>query len=322
MSVTTLHGLEAVKIDVDDATTAVLSGTDRYRLSTNSQISQPIPDGDVYARAQALVAQQNSAMFETLHIAQALAICGLTGLRIKAATEGKTGVTFYAKKQQEGGTRASGSVHDSFNYKEGIIVPRRLVCEHQGNARIEYEILATWDGTNLPVVIGTSIALPTNPNAPELFTLGPIALGIDGDPVAFTQVRSFELDFGVNAETIGADSDIWDTFARIADIQPSIVLRGLDKNWFSATKVPLTGAKIEHADTTIVLRKRLLGSGTFYSDAEAEHIGITAAGMAVVDTPMDVNGNQVGETSIRFPLNYDGTNLPAVIDTTFAPNPE
>lgn len=317
MSVALLHGLEAVKIDVNDATTTVLSGTDRYRLATNSQISNTITDGDYYARIQALVAQQNTAMFETLHVAQALALCGLEGLRVSATGGSKTGITFFAKKQTEGGTRASGSVHDAYNYKEGIMVPRRLICEHQGNARIEYEILATWDGTNLPVVISTTQALPTNPNTPELFTLGPITLDLDGTPTAFTQVRQFELDFGINAETLGADSDIWDTFARIADIQPSITLRGIDKAWFAATKVPLTGVQIDHAGTVIALRKRLHGT-TFVADATAEHIGITAAGMAVVDTPFDASGNQVGETSIRIPLRYDGTNLPAVIDTTYA----
>jgi len=317
MTVSTLHGLEAVKIDVNDATTEVLSGVGGCRLGIENDLGGVVTDGEVYNRFLSLVGQKLMASFHTLHISKALTLCGFSPLRITATGGSKTGLTLYAKKQVNGGGRASGSVHNSFNIKQGLLVPRRLVCDHQGHARIDYEALATYDGSNNPVVLAGSVALPTNPATPERFTLGPITLDLDGTPASFAQVRGFEFDFGHSVETVGADSDIWDTFVRVVDTQPQITIRGLDIGWFNASKIPLEGIKIDHADTEIVLRKRALG-GTFVAAATAEHIGITAAGMAVIETAFDAQGNATGETNLRIPLYFDGTNAPAVIDTTYA----
>lgn len=314
MTVSTLHGLEAVKIDVNDATTAVLSGVGGCRLGIENDLGAVATDGEVYNRFLSLVGQKLMASFHTLHIGAALDLCGLTCLRISATGGSKTGLTLYAKKQTDGGSREAGSVHNSFNIKEGIICPKRLTCDHQGHARIEYEALATYDGSNNPVVLATSVALPTNPATPTRYGLGPITLGI-GSAVSFAQVRGFELDFGHSIESVGSDGDIWDTFVRVVETQPSIVLRGLDIGWFAAAKVPLTGVAVTHANTNIILRKRAHG-GTFVAAGTAEHIGFTAAGMAVIETAFDAQGNATSEVNLRIPLYFDGTNAPLVIDTT------
>lgn len=317
MTVSKLHGLEAVRIDVNDATTANLSGVGGCRLGIENDLGAVNTDGEVYNRFLSLVGQKLMATFNTLHVGAALDLCGFDCLRISATGGTKTGLTLYAKKQQQGGSRASGSVHNSFNIKQGILVPRRLVCDHQGNARIDYDALATYDGSNNPVVLGTSVALPVNPATPTRFTLGPIALDLDGTPVAFNQKRGIELDFGHSVETVGADSDIWDTFARVVETQPSLVLRGLDIDWFGSAAIPLTGVKIDYADTLVVLRKRALG-GTFVAGTEDEHIGIKLAGMGVIENAFDAQGNATGEVNLRIPCYFDGTNAPIVIDTTYA----
>lgn len=317
MTVSAVHGLEAVKIDVNDATTAVLSGVGGCRLGIENDLGAVATDGEVYNRFLSLVGQKLMASFHSLHIAAALAFTGADCLRISATGGLKTGLTLYAKKQAQGGSRASGSTHNSFNIKQGILCPRRLTCDHQGHARIDFEALATYDGTNNPCVISTSVALPTNPGTPERFTLGPVTLDLNGTPTAFTQFRGIEIDFGHQVESIGADSDIWDTFARVVETQPSLVFRGIDVSWFGSSKVPLEGIKIDHAGTEIVLKKRALG-GTFVAGNVAEHILFTAAGMAVIETAFDAQGNALAETNLRIPLYYDGTNAPLVIDTTYA----
>jgi len=317
MTVSALHGLEAVKIDVNDATTAVLSGVGGCRLGIENDLGNVATDGEVYSRFISLRGQKLMAQFNSMHIAASLTTCGFGCLRISATGGTKTGLTLYAKKQQQGGSRASGSVHNSFNIKQGILCPRRLTCDHQGDARIEYDALATYDGTNNPVVLGANVALPTNPATPERFTLGPISLDLNGTPTTFSGKRGFELDFGHTVESVGADSDIWDTFARIVETQPALILRGIDISWFGSSAIPLTGVQIDYADTIVVLQKRAHG-GTFVDGATAEHIGIKLAGMGVIENAFDAQGNATGEVNLRIPCHFDGTNAPIVIDTTYA----
>lgn len=317
MSVTQLHGLEAIKFDVNDATTGVLSGITEESVIFNNTLSNTITDGDVYSRFNSLANQKIAAKFGCIHIDQALNLCGLTGLRISATGGMKTGMVLYRKKQAEGGARATGNNHDTHTIKEGILVPRRLVAEHGGDAKIEYDALATWDKTNDPLVIATGVALPTNPNTPSRFSLAPISLGIDEAATLFTQCRNLEVDFGLAANTEGADGDYWDTFARIAEAMPTITMRGVNKDWLSASKIPLTGANLTHAGCSILLMKRAQG-GTFVAGDVAEHILITCAGMATIEEPWNARGNAPGETTLKITMRYDGTNLPIVVDTTYA----
>jgi hypothetical protein len=314
MTVSKMHGLYAVKLGA-----TVLGGVRSRALRTASDVRQMATSGEVYARFQALYAQKPIAEFATLNVAAGLDLCALTGT---ALTSGAP-LLFYAQKHTEGGVRTTGSNHRIYTMSEGIVIPRRLVIEHQGDAELQYEALITYDGTNDPIGFTDSSALPAISADAQRYTLGRITLTNDSaQAVIFSQCRRLEIDFGIQAETVGADSDTWDTNCRIIEIQPSITMQGLDIEWFkaAATGIPLTGSSIRHSGTEILLRKRAAG-GTFVSAATLEHISFTAAGLATVEQALDAQGNDLDQVNVKIPLKFDGTNNPIVIDTTASYTP-
>lgn len=309
MTATRLHGLYAVKVGA----TTHLGGITRRSGRTGSDVRQTPTNGDVYSRFQALYSVKPMFEFSSLNVAAALDLCGLTGTRI---TSGAT-LRMYCQKQQQGGSRASGSVHRLIEVNEGLLIPRRITCEHQGDAQIDYDVLAIYDGANDPVTVSDSAALGTNPGDAERFTIGEVTLAWSGGSMALSEIKRLEIDFGVQAETVGADSEIYDTNVRIMEINPRITFTGIDIEWFKSANIPIGGRSVIHSGTEIVFRKRALG-GTFVSALSNEHIGMTAAGLATVEQMFDASGNALDEASLSLPLRFDGTNAPLVIDTTYA----
>ncbi len=303
MAVTQIFGGFGVELE-----STLIGAISQYELGPGSNVANDVTSGSVYPEFLSLTAQQPVASFSTLQIARALGVAGLTGLAITG-----TGLKFYLRKHAEGSTRAGASSHRKFTINEGIIVPRSLTCDHQGDAELSYDVIITYDGSNDPVVIADSFSLPAGLVDDQRFSLGSTTIG----GIALAQIRQFQIDFGVNAVSEGADSDIWDRYVSIRNITPSLTLRGVDPEWFSAAKIPLVGKVAVHANTTVYLRKREEGA-TFLADGTAEHIKFTADGLATIETLATVSGEEASETVLMMPLNYDGTNDPLVIDTASA----
>jgi hypothetical protein len=306
MTIARMHGIYAVKVGA-----TVLGAVGRTALRTGTDVRQESTSGEVFARFQALYAQKPMAEFQTRQLAASLGVAALTGV---ALTSGAP-LIVYAQKMVEGGTRASGSTHRAFTINEGLLLPRRITCEHQGDAVLDYEALATYDGSNEPVAPSETQALPAVTDA-ERFTIGGITINDGSTSYVLGECRRIEIDFGIAAETVGADSDIWDTSCRIIEIHPRITFSGIDTEWWKSTQIPLTGRNIAHASTKIYLRKRAAG-GTFVADATAEHLKFTACGCAYVDG-LEGSGNGLQEVSVSFPLKFDGTNNPITINTASA----
>jgi hypothetical protein len=304
MSVPRLHGIYAVKIG-----NTLVGGIKRHTLRTASEVRQEATSGEVYSRFQSLYAQKPMFEFSTLNIVTALGACALTGTAVTSALP----ILCWGQKHQEGGARVATSAHRKFTINEGLVIPRRLTVEHQGDAVLDYEILATYDGTNEPITVAESQSLPT-PTDSERFTLGPIQLtDDDSGEYDFEGIKRLEFDFGIQAETVGADSQIWDTMAHILEIQPTLTLHGVDSEWWKSTMVPLTGRSIRHTGTAIYLRKRKAGS-TFVADNLAQHVKMTIAGLATIEE-LGGQGNNHKEISLKIPLKYDGSLAPVTFNT-------
>lgn len=298
-----LHDIYAVKID-----TTVLGGQTQGTVETGTQMRGEAADGAVYPRVQSTVAQNPGASFSTLTIAAALDAVGLTGLAIVGA-----GFSAYGQKHAEGGTRETGANHRQYLISKGIIVPTGISCDHQGDALISYAVAAVYDGVNLPLIINDSVALPATASDDQRFTIAKCTIA----GVLLQQIRSWELNFGIDFAVEGGDSDIWPTFSSIRRIPPTLTLRGVDTEWFKAANIPLAGKLATQANTTFYLRKRLSG-GDFEPDASAVHIKFNAAGLVHVAQPVDGNTNSPSEAGLVLATNFDGTNAPVVIDTTSA----
>lgn len=308
MSLDKKHALYGVELGA--ASPVVLGGVQSVNVRTDTEHRAEATSGDAYPRHIAIVGQKPYADFESVCVARCLAQISMAGLSIATLTNG---LSLYAYKHADGGARASGASHRKYNFKKGLIVPQRITCEHKGDAVISYAVHPTWDGTNDPVVITDSSAVPTAPADDERFTLGPTTIG----SVSITGVKSWELDFGINAVPDGADSDIWNTFVSIEDVIGVLTLKGVNVEWLKSTNIPLTGKAATHANTSTYLRKRLQTSAGYVANGTAEHIKVTGAGLCWVE---DIMAGRKGgaECSLKMAVVYDGTNLPFVVNSAAA----
>ena len=303
MGVDNKHSLFAAVVD-----STTLGGISQENISLGTQALGEPRGGELYTRQQAVVAQAPRAGFSTDHVAAGLDLCGVAGISISALG---SGLMLYLQKISKTGPVA-GSVHRKFTIVDGVMVPTSLSVSHGGNATLGFDAVATYDGSNDPLQIADDQALPTQSTVVQTFTLGPTTIGA----VSLDNIRSLEVNFGLQVVAEGADGDIWPTEAAIVAIEPTITLRGIDPKWLKAANIPLTGKATTHANTTIYLRKRTATG--FVADATAEHIKITADGLVYVDDAASASGIDSAETSLILVPEYDGTNAPIVIDTTSA----
>lgn len=304
MSVTNKFGIYAVKIGAN-----LVGGVTQSAVNLGNQVRSIPTSGEVYSRFISLVAGAPGAGFSTLAIASALDEVSVTGVDIGGLTGG---FIIYGQKHASGATRASGAAHKSYTINDGIIAPRSLSCDFQGDAVISYEAIVVYDGTNEPVIPAESVTLPVIASDAERFTLGEVSVG----GVALTHLRGIDIDFGINISPIGADSDIYPTFASIDTISPTVTLRGINLDWLKTTgAIDADGLIATHANTSIIFRKRADGA-TFVADITAEHVKITADGIAVINTAMSGGQGDDAEVDITIQTRYDGTNAPITVDTT------
>ena len=307
MAISKKYTLAAVQLDT--GADVLISGITSQSLQLNSEVDQEITSGNVYPAWYGLSGQSPGGQFGTHHLATALAAIGGLGLDISTLA---TGLALWLYKHADASTRAGAASHRKFLCQQGIVVPRTLsVSDGPGqHAVITYEILTTFDGTNNPWVIGESQTLPNAEPDDERFALGPMKIGNK----TLSQVRQFDVDFGINVVAERGDGDIWPTFCSIETISPSITLRGIDPEWFKDANVPLAGLAGVHANTVLYLRKRAAGQ-SFVADNVAEHIKFTGDGLAHIVDGFDVGVSGAAECSLVMPLRNDGSNAPLTIDT-------
>jgi len=312
MSVTRASSLYAVVIN-----STVIGGITAQSAQMGTEMSSKPSSAEVYARWQAMTAQNPRATFTTYAIASLLDSIAeelpATDIYSADIAEMAAGVSLYAQAYLKGSTRKGESLHRKLVAVEGMLGLGRLSCTHQQDATIEVNGVVGWDGTNDPIAETDLVSLPSGVTDAERYTLGAVTL----ESLSIPQVRSLSIDFGLNIVAEGSDSDIWPTFVTIQSINPVITLRGIDLEWLKSTVIPRAGKAITHANTTIYLRKRAAGS-SFVANETEQHIKFTACGMAYIDTPMDATGSEPAECSLILPCKYDGDNDPLVIDTTSA----
>lgn len=304
-----IHTLYCVQLN--DTAPVVLPGIMTQNVRTGTDYQAETSSGAIYPDHVAINAQKPGADFSSVCLADCLGEIGITGLNIDDLA---TGLELFAYLHDDGGGRSTGATHRKYGIAQGIIIPRRITCDHRGDAQVFYEVFATWDGANDPIVITDAAAVPAAEEADDRFTIGKTTIG----GVVIPEIRSWELDFGITVETEGGDSDIYDTTCSIVECKPVLTLRGVDIEWMKAAGIPLVGKAGTHVNTITYLRKRLQTAAGFVADATAEHIKFTLAGLAWIDDVFSVGGKGPAECSLKLAAKFDGTNAPVTIATTSA----
>lgn len=294
--------------------TTVLAGLQGIDSQMNPEVDNEPNLGSNFPQFAAITAQKPKLMFTSRSVASCLGLLGSTG----ATIDGTTSLIAYWAKLDGIGNPLSGNVHRSYTATRGLILPRRLSCQHRQSAQLDVEVLLySSDGVAHPVAISDTATLPTIVRAFVQHTLGPITLGITGTTFTVADPTQLTIDFANNAATAGSGSDLYDKYMEQQGIRPVINISGIDAELFGTGKVPPVGTAITHAGTTIFLRKRKEDGIGFVANGTAEHIKVTVNGVAVV-TSHRGTGNGKSEVSLQITTNWDGTNAPIVFDTASA----
>jgi hypothetical protein len=90
---------------------------------------------------------------------------GVSGLGIAGAVN--PGVVAYWQKFDDMGFAVAGANHLSRTYANGVLIPRMVSCDHQGDAKLTFELHIFGDGTNAPVTLSATASLPYSAAAPS-----------------------------------------------------------------------------------------------------------------------------------------------------------
>jgi len=304
------HTLYAVNVDTVGAGDIFIDQIADFRLDPRINKLLEGGDGGVYNTHVSVLSQDPRIIFTTTKLASALAKCGLTGLAITADVD-EPGAEFWFQKLVEGGTRATGASHIKLTVAEGLLLPRTINAPHNGRATIGYECIATYDGTNDPIVVAGSQELSGTPSVSELFTAGKAMI----NGAQLEGVQNIVIDIGIQELVEGADGLVWPTYAGILRIQPVIRITTADAGALST--FGLTGAAQGATDSIVYLRK-LAEGGTRVADATEEHISFTIdEGHISVSDVSGPHGQRLG-SMVEISPTYDGTNAPLVINTATA----
>ena len=285
-------------------------------INNNPQLDAIVTAGQTMATHVILRSQRIAADFDTLAIADAIDSIGFQPLCITTDNT-STGLVFYLSAI-DGCGAISASGHRSLTIGSGAVVPRRLSCEHRGDASMSFDVVVAKPSANEAIVISDAANLPDLDDngalyGGQLWTLGKMTVG----NVAISEYTSLEIDFGNQVSTRGSQSDLWDSHVEVSTHSPSITIRGIDAEWFKESGgVPIAGLACTHANTIIYLRKRVTGSPAFAADNTNEHIKFTAKGIATIQTAVTGQMHQFTETSLTIQCHYDGTDDPIEVDTT------
>lgn len=265
--------------------------------------------GSVYAQQITINEVKNSFMFTTLNVQKALAVLGFSGLALGSGVSAE----LYEIQWTNDGAIAAGSVHRKLVFANGRALLRRISGQHRADVSGDIEVFAiSSDGTTNPVAFTGSVAMPALVDDARHTILGGTLGG-----VSVGCMQSFDIDFGIDIESLGCNSDIFDTRLQVNAISPKITVNTLAAELVGGS-FPTTGKLCTHADSFLKLRKRTPKLGTFVADATAEHIFISFDGTALPTTMFDGSNNDDGTATIETTCRFDGTNTPIVFNPAYA----
>jgi len=269
-----LHGIQTPTQFYGQVESSTPSPQLQELLATAGNYTQPLFLGVRGAQPQ--------VSFRTPQLATLLAEAGLFGADLTAGN-----VDVYYRKAVNRGTliAAATTSHTRLRIAKAMMYLRQISAGHQREAIGDATILATYDGTNAPIVPAGSLALAGTATSAEHFCLGPVSINgsaIDG-------IDDCTIDLQPTLRTRGDASQPYPTFNGVRSIAPVITLRGAAlEPWVN---YGLNGIAL--SALIVYLRKvnTDVGSGNMYVlDATAQHIKFTAAN-GIVHVPQASGGD-------------------------------
>ncbi|MEM8910824.1 MAG: hypothetical protein AAGC97_03575 [Planctomycetota bacterium] len=289
-----LHSAYSVRLGA-----TVLAGLTNLSTNGNPEVDASVGIGSQFPQFAVVRSVRPQIAFQSRAIAAALAITGTTG----AAIDADDLVASYIEMQDG----SPGSATLDYTIDRGLLLPRRLQCSHRQDAVLDVEALThSVDGDTDPITIGAG-APATIARDNIRHTLKSVIIA----GVEFDCLTDVTIDFGVNAETLGCNSHVYDTLiTKDNGVTPTVNITTLDVG--KVASLGLKGSAAAHADTTIVLRQYATDGIGFASGADANDLTITASGVAHLQQQTG-QGQQTSSATIQLTCNWDGTNAPLII---------
>ena len=276
------------------------------------------PDsGNPYDETKFIGQQQPTMDFSAVALESLLGeLSLLTGLCV-LSDGSHPGVEMYGQGHDPCGT--SGRTAGSTNMKVTAALGHALITQVGGgrneDATAALQVMALSDGATEPTAAVYNAALPASPVVDEAFIVG--APTVAGQALSADSVQSVTVETGIQIEQISAIDEIWPTAVDIIKVRPIIRITLDDPTILDAAKIKYQGVAATHANTFVTFVKRDPFGG-LKSKALTEHIKITAAGIAYVDTHYNASGSGTGTVDIVIECIETGGAVPLVVTTGVA----
>jgi len=280
-----LHTLYAVDID-----SVTIDQIVSQAVAPNVAQAVSAGDGQVFGSFVHAGRISPSISFSTTGLTAALTKLAPSGFALAAAALG----TFFFRKRVKGGALEVGSNHIKALITEGIVVPRSLSAD-QDSSSLACDAIATYDGTNLPILVTGSQALTGTPTIAEQFVAGPVTI----NGVQLEGIVSIELDFGISLTIPAHDGQIYPMYAAIASFRPTLTIRTLDAVALSTFGV--AGTAQGATPSVAYLRAKVDGGGTIANDV-ASHINIATTASKGMITVNELSAEQEGDATCEITI--------------------
>lgn len=221
---------------------------------------------------------------------------GIDGVAIDVSLD------MYLKKRSLGGTHSGGSDHIKATLTDGIIVPVSATAGQRELATVSYNVRGvSSDGTTAPLALATASLPSGSASFDEGFVAGPLT--VNGS--SYAGIDSYDIDFGVSTEELGADGEAYDTFTSLVGRQVRVTVRS--KNAALASTIGVGGVAIGASDAIFYFRK-VQEDGTRVADGTAEHLKFTINDGYIPPESISVSQGSSGDFSFSILATWDETN--------------
>lgn len=243
--------------------------------------------------------------FETRALSTALAIVGFAGASVDP-------VVVYLPKLAVGGTIASGSVHTTITLDTCCCYLQSITASQGSEAVASFAVMPTYDGTNVPVAIATTVANPSVTQTSVKYTLGPLEIG-----TTLYNIQDLTFNTGIQPLQIATQGEVWPRFAGVSQRTPNFTattndLALIDTIMSDAAHSPLGKAS---ASTVNIYYRLLTNRGAPVANATTGHQKVTMTQVFFQPGQLSASNNGVGTLSFTGHAVYDGTNAIAALAT-------
>ncbi|TWU15958.1 hypothetical protein [Allorhodopirellula heiligendammensis] len=286
-----LHSAYSVKLG-----DTVLAGVTRLDSQTNPEVEAEVGIGSQFPQFAVVRALKPRIAFQSRAIAAALTALGTTGAAITALNKLLANYV-----ELENGAPSSSGI--GYTLDKGLIFPRQLTVSHRKDAVLDIDSRSiSADGSTAPMTFGAAtIGTLTRDNLRH--TLKSVTVA----GVTFDCNTDVTIDFGINADTLGCNSNIYDSHVtQEGGVTPTITVTTQDVAKLS--QLTLDGKR---GDVVIVLRQ-YDPSGIGFEADDTNDITLTGKGISNF-TNLTGDGNGIATGPIKTVCDWDGTNAPLTI---------